>query len=307
MHVELVSELDSRDEFARLTGEWITGIRDLLYPGFDENQSRGLLPFSPPDPPAGYWILGRPAALKANIYIQRYPHDSLGRGATYSGRSWEKLVNGLAEAYPFRVSLLLSAVDDTGKAAGSGSSLLIGVRRDADSPGWVRFEASPPPDIVDVSGSPQLQRELVSFVREWVAKVKTCYGHVTDDADSLATALERATGRYSWDTIPRCREALRGYSWVTVCPAELAARLGGSIGLERTEAFCAVAEVAGGSVFLQATPAFDEYDGAAMRRVFEALAPVLLPGRVKEPEGGGWLGRVVTGVDAADYPTGRDL
>lgn len=249
-------------------------------------------------------MLGRLTALKANAYIQQRPHDSLGRGATYGRRSWGKLVNGLAEAYPFRVSLVMSAVDDTGKNAGSGSSLLIGVRRDPDSPGWTRFEASLPPDIVDLSQAP-LQRELVSFVREWVAKIETCYGHITDDADSLATALERAIARYSWETLPRCREALRGYSWVTVCPAGLAARLGGCAGLDRTGAFCAVAEVAGGAVFLQATPAFEEYDDAATRRVFEALAPVLLPGRVSAPADG-WAGRLVTDVDAADYQDGQE-
>lgn len=300
MHLELVSELNARDEFAELAVEWISRARDLLFPGFDENLSAGLLPFTPPDPAAGYWVLGRPTALKANAYIQQRPHDSLGRGAAYSGRSWGKLVNGLAKAYPFRVSLVMSAVDDTGKNAGSGSSLLIGVRRDPDSPGWTRFEASLPPDIVDLSGSPR-QQELVSFAREWAAKVETCYGHITDDADSLATALERATARYSWETVPRCREALRGYSWVTVCAASLAAKLGGCAGLERTGVFCTVAEVAGGSVFLQATPTFEEYDDTAMRRVFEVLAPVLLPGRVSAPAGGSWAGRLVTDVDAADY------
>lgn len=154
MHVELVSELNARDEFAALAVEWISRVKDLAFPGFDENLSAGLLPFTPPDPPAGYWMLGRPTALKANAYIQRRPHDSLGRSATYSRRSWGKLVNGLAEAYPFRVSLVMSAVDDTGKNAGSGSSLLIGVRRDPDSPGWTRFEASLPPDIVDLSRAP---------------------------------------------------------------------------------------------------------------------------------------------------------
>jgi hypothetical protein len=181
------------------------------------------------------------------------------------------------------------------------------VRRDRDAPEWVRFEASVPEDIVAWRGSADVQRRWVSFVRDWAARVETCYGHITDDADSLGTALEHATGRYSWDTVPRCRQALRGYSWVTVCPAGLAARLGGAAGLAGAGAFCEVTEVAGGSVFLQATPTLEEYDQAAMRRVFEVLAPVLLTGRVSVPEGGGWIGRVVTGVDAADYQEGQDL
>lgn len=300
MHVELVSEIRVRGEFGPRAAQWISGIRDLVFAGYDENQSGGLIPFDPPPSPAGYWILGRPTALRGTIHVQQRPHNSLGRGAVYSSRSWGKLINGLTETYPFRVTLVLAPVDDNGKEAGLGGAAHVGVRRDGDAPEWVRFEAALPPDIVDWNGSSRVWQELLSFTREWVTEIETCYGHITDDADFLATALERATGQYSWDTVPRCKEVLRGYSWVTVCPAELAAILGGRIGLERTGAFCMVAEGAGGAVFLQATPTFGEYGDAAMRRVFEALAPVLLPGRV-EAEGGEQFGRVVTGVDAADY------
>lgn len=279
MHIELVSEITEHGEFASRALRWISQVRDMLFPEFDKEQSRGIVPFDPPVSSSGSWVIGRPTALKGAICVQQRPHNSLGRGATYSRRSWEKLESGLEETYPFRVTLLLSAMIRQGESAKLGSSVLIGVRREADSPGWVRFEASLPPEVVDWHGSPQLQRELSSFVREWVMEFETCYGHIAEDADSLGTALERSLRQYSWDTVPHCRENLRGYSWITVCPAELVVRLGGAPGLEGTGAFYEVAEAAGGSVFLQATRTFDEYGEAATRRVFRALAPILLQER----------------------------
>jgi hypothetical protein len=91
-----------------------------------------------------------------------------------------------------------------------------------------------------------------------------------------------------------------------VCPGELAERLGGAGAIAATGAFTEVTEVAEGSVFLRATPTLDEYGDAPMRDVFEVLAPVLLPGRVEAPLPGEWIGRVVTGVDAADYQKDRE-
>lgn len=79
------------------------------------------------------------------------------------------------------------------------------------------------------------------------------------------------------------RRVLRGYSWVTVCPAELAARLGGAAALAGCGAFVRVEELPRGAVWLQATEDFAGYDEAAMRRVFEALAPVLPAGQ-PEPD-----------------------
>jgi hypothetical protein len=70
---------------------------------------------------------------------------------------------------------------------------------------------------------------------------------------------------------------LRGYSWVTVCPEELAARLGGARALADTGAFFRIEELPGG-VRLQATEEFAAYDHAATERAFSALAPVLPPG-----------------------------
>jgi hypothetical protein len=92
--------------------------------------------------------------------------------------------------------------------------------------------------------------------------------HITDDAYTYATALERAVtgGDYDPPLVPRCHEVLRGYSWVTICAAELAVRLGGAGALAASGAFDEVTELPGGQVFLRATPTLDEYQGEVVRR-----------------------------------------
>jgi hypothetical protein len=306
LHLEVVSQIPGNREFAELTLEWIAGARDLVFPGFDSALNDGLVPFDPPDPPGGRWMLREPVALSARIYIQQQPDPRLGRRSKYTPRSWQRLATGLADAYPYGVSVLVSAVDELGENAGHGTSVAFTVRRQPAAPDVVRFEASVGPEFAPWRGRAGVQLDRASFIRDWTARVGVCYGHVTDDANSWGTALEQATRQYSGETVPRCRDALRGYSWVTVCPQQLAGRLGGASAIAASGAFTEVTEVAEGSVFLRATPTLDEYGDAAQRQVFEVLAPVLLPGRVEAPLPGEWIGRIVTGVDAADYQKGRE-
>ncbi|MCI3276574.1 hypothetical protein [Streptomyces cylindrosporus] len=94
------------------------------------------------------------------------------------------------------------------------------------------------------------------------------------DTSDLEAALGRTHRRY----LAESRTHLRGYSWVTGVPAELAARLGGALGLTATGAFHAVRELRCGGLLLQATETLAGYDDRAMRAVFHTLAPVLPPG-----------------------------
>ncbi|MEU9381478.1 hypothetical protein AB0D38_11000 [Streptomyces sp. NPDC048279] len=94
------------------------------------------------------------------------------------------------------------------------------------------------------------------------------------DKPDLEVALRRDHRKY----LSESRTHLRGYSWITGMPGELAARLGGAPRLTATGAFHAVRELRGGGVLLLATETLAGYDDRAMREVFRALAPVLPPG-----------------------------
>jgi hypothetical protein len=84
-----------------------------------------------------------------------------------------------------------------------------------------------------------------------------------------------------WQTRPRWdtgRQVLRGYNWLTVCPAELVDRLGGVATLSASGAFYRVVALDHGGACLQATPTLQGYDLPAARRVFQAVRPVLPAG-----------------------------
>jgi hypothetical protein len=313
LHAELTAEADSAEEFARMATEWLTEARDELF----GELSRGLQSEQPPVPeeedpsvPMPVPVLGPPGATWATLLVQRKPYPGSISTPSYSARTWQRLLSGLAKTYPYHVALFMAPLDDTGRLGAEDTTVItttMAVHRSDRSPTWVRFEAKAG-SAAGWSGSAAVQRAWADFMKSWATRLDACYGHVTDDADTYATALERAVqgGDYDPPLVSRCRELLRGYSWVTICAPELAARLGGAYALAASGAFDEVTELPCGQVFLRATPALEEYQGEAVRRVFEALAPVLLPGR-PNPDLLADLGvaglrvRLVMDADAADY------
>lgn len=103
------------------------------------------------------------------------------------------------------------------------------------------------------------------------------YGEIVIGRDTPApgTELDRALGRTARKSEAAGRELLRGYEWVTICPKELAAKLGGAAALRAGGAFHEVAELSSGALLLRATETPQTYDAAAAQRVAEALSAVL--------------------------------
>lgn len=93
------------------------------------------------------------------------------------------------------------------------------------------------------------------------------------------TRLEWALHRKAADGMREARKWLRGYSWITVVPRELAERLGGARAMTESGAFWQVEALPSGGLWLRATERIDEYGPENVRRIFTALAPVLPPGQ----------------------------
>jgi hypothetical protein len=173
------------------------------------------------------------------------------------------------------------------------SKAYVRVDRMPETPAWVRFRLQVGSALLQ---APDVIPRSTAFVKQRVEHVAASSGRIEHAGDDQ-TALERAIGVRPSETIPKSREVLRGYSWVTMVAAEVACRLGGPAGLADTGAFHVVQELRHGIVWLQATPDPSEYEGVAVKRVFEALAPVLIRGLARDTYDARPLLR---GVDAAD-------
>jgi hypothetical protein len=117
------------------------------------------------------------------------------------------------------------------------------------------------------------------FLAVTLNQANPAFGVVTDDILVNATALDTALNRLHDHSLQDSRRFLRGYGFITVVPAELVDRLGGTAALSETGAFVRIQPLAGGGVVLQAAATPAQFDHRAMWRVFRALAPVLPPGQ----------------------------
>ncbi len=187
---------------------------------------------------------------------------------------------------PFEaVSLQLGERDDWGHW--SGGLLSVAARWVREEGGeWltlscgVRYSA-----FVDWPGG---QRRWLEALWPLVDRLDPAYGqvgYVYGDRTALEECLYlHPVQEKSPDfTVPKARSVLRGYDWLTIVPAELAARLGGAAPLAESGSFAQVRELSGGGLWLLATDDFRDYGEPAVGRVFGAVAPVLPRLRPAQP------------------------
>jgi hypothetical protein len=311
---ELNVAFSSAEEFGLLALEWLTeGVRFLAGDISDE------LLVGPPLQP--YWHRGAVAEedpgfsahmppLWGDVSIL-YPPRNMHYAKPYSRTSLRRLAALAPVLRETTVSLYREP------AAGSRGCRLS-VSRVGEDSGYAGLLAwlYPGEDGDYAAGCP-----AVAFMRGFAERHAPVFGHVSyaRAVSHEETQLEQALNRHPGHTLPEWDRYLRGYSWVTVVPAVLAAQVGGAGGLRDSGAFASVDEVAGGSLWLQATSRWSEYSEyqVAVDRVFEALAPVLPPGAPKPYEVVRPASPMVPDMpeirvpyllsarDAADYAAGR--
>jgi hypothetical protein len=291
LHAELCGQPGSRANFARLARGWLTGARARLCPELDRIlRTAGPSADAPEDddtpwgPPGGVW---------ARLLIRQQPQAVGGLSVPFSQRAWRRTLDGIEASYPFQLRLEMTPLGPDGLPAWA-EPVVLSVQRSQHDPSWARFEAHAP------SGG-QHPLAWAGFLREQAVTTGADYGHVSDDATSSGTALERAVRGPAAEppAIPHVREVLRGYSWVTIVAAPLVAKLGGAGALAGSGAFAEISPLPGGRVLLRATATLADYQGPAVRRVFGVLAPVLLPGRPDPEAVAGGPVRLVLDADAS--------
>jgi hypothetical protein len=142
-------------------------------------------------------------------------------------------------------------------------------------------------DYSFLAGTAESEQRLCDFLFDAAARVDSAYGEIAIRSDkylpggSLLEAhhldLDMDAKRRNWSTHPR--DELKGYSWVTIVPKELAVQLGGNDALLATGAFVEVKSLPTGGLWLKATERLGDYDVQAAERVFEAVRAVLVKGK----------------------------
>ncbi|WP_405555269.1 DUF3396 domain-containing protein [Streptomyces canus] len=182
--------------------------------------------------------------------------------------TWGHFEESLA-AFPWGAGI--TVLKDGAELTGLGSVSTYHVLSDASL--W-RAEVSVPVDPQDAGSC----ATLVDFLREALEGANPAFGRIELNGTVEETNLDAALRRKKRTSMRESRQFLRGYAWVTVCPAELLARLGGASALEASGAFYRVIPLRAGGALLQASETLAGYSDAVMERVFVALAPVLPEG-----------------------------
>ncbi|MEW2398627.1 hypothetical protein [Streptomyces sp. NPDC046862] len=166
------------------------------------------------------------------------------------------------------------------------SDVWISVTFDEGLPEYVKLVV--PVDEMELrdSRASRAQDRLLRSIR-WVCdRYNVVYGHLSYSHAQEMTELEsRLRGQASDPTTntPRWRSQLRGYSWLMVISADVARMLGGADALRDSQAFHSVSLLPNGSLFLQATPTFQEYRGQAVENVYRTVRDVLVSGEFRGP------------------------
>ncbi|MFI7605587.1 hypothetical protein ACIBTV_10720 [Micromonospora sp. NPDC049366] len=277
--VDLQLDVDgSASDLSEVAYEWLAGVSARLLP--DERQQLAPLPARVTKG------LGEPGSLFGVLAVSRggitAPAKMAERNCSASGLSW--LRKELADL-PDMAVLDIGVFDEMGHRG--KRLLMLVVRRHPVSPQWLRLSVLESDEGLDGSAeSLRLQQGWLETLRTYAERWDPGFGHISYGHGLGATALEDCLPprvyppeqREPEHTVAECRRYLRGYSWLTIVPKELAAQLGGQVAVTETGAFSRVDALAGGALWLQATERFEEFHDDAVTRVFGALAPVLRPG-----------------------------
>lgn len=195
--------------------------------------------------------------------------DDLVRRFPRIGKTWPQFEEELA-AFPWGAQLVFLTEGGEPEVLGRASS--YHVLRDGSI--WrasALTKVNSPDDVASCTA-------VVDFLYAALDGSSPLYGHIEWDNFDELTNLDTVLRRKRRTSLREGRQFLRGYAWVTVCPAELVTRLGGAAALEDSGVFHRVFPLRAGGVLLQASATMDGYTEQVMERVFEALAPVLPPG-----------------------------
>jgi len=220
------------------------------------------------------WFNFQPFRLRAGVGTSGGRHGEW--MSTYSPSSWELLMDRLAEL-PETGSV--EAVTNSERGGPGDPSFTVAIRQDDDD--WLILEA----DVdVELAARPEGQAVILNVLRVAAEGCNPTSGLLYTPESSLQTPLEVALDVWPFETIPRSRQVLRDYGWLTIMAQELGDRLGGLPALRASGAFHEAAQLNAGGYWLLATERWEDYGLDQAEKLFELFAPILPPGRPAPPK-----------------------
>jgi hypothetical protein len=213
-----------RDAFERLTGRLGEQVRAATSDEID-------------------WFNFEPSRLRVGVGTSG---DRYGEWmSTYSPSSWELLMDRLADL-PETGSV--EAVTNSELGFPAGPSFSVAMLRQADD--WLILET----DVdVDLAADRRGQAVILDVLRGVAERCNPTSGVLFTAEGPLQTPLEAGLNLSPRRTVPRSREVLRDYGWLTIMAQELGDRLGGLPALRAAGVFHEAAQLAAGGYWLLAT------------------------------------------------------
>jgi hypothetical protein len=308
LEVQLNIEASAGD-FSELAYQWLDEGYSQLCP--DARHALTDLPARVSPSKTKFGPLGEPGALFGIVEVTRSregKRTTRERNASAAGMRW--LQQELSDP-PRQASLWIGQLDQRGHR--SGRLLTLSIEHLDESPTWLRLIGHLDEEtFLAPQSGPATQQQWLRILLTFADRLNPGFGHLSypyygktaleDSFRSVGYAREWRDHEF---TVNDCRRYLRGYSWVTVVPEELATRVGGAEGLRASGAFFDVRPLAGGGIWLQATQDYRDFDDQALERVFETLAPILRPGKPMQlPQLHGKPPQKLVLRDAADVAKG---
>lgn len=265
----LTAAVDDRDRLVELSRRWLTEARLRLCGALLHGLESGL--------PAYEFAVGRIGA------------PELGGGNWSVAHTPERFEAVVASMRNGRGDVIAHLnADPVGMSAGDCCSAHITLTVEPDLRPWVTFSLRLA-YVLDEDGSIPVasQDDLVALVRDFAESTGASFANVASDNSSGQTALETYLPRPYDVAVLESPTVLRGYSWLTLVPSAALGNLGGVGKLVNTRAFVEIDELSYGAALLRATRCFEEYEGAVVDGVFQALAPVLPEGLPRRLSYGG--------------------
>ncbi|MGW6054260.1 hypothetical protein [Streptomyces sp. NPDC055189] len=269
------------DAYRQLARDWFTRAVDLLSGALGDGFDYGLDLTAQALANDGVGPCGAPGTLWASFVYWETTRGRQQLVETYfCPANWQDFLQQLGYR-PREAQLRLALLDTEGQPGEPW--LEVSLTRDDDTPDVVSLIAvRTAEEFEDPATTDEAQQRWESFLRDRVEHHRSVlYASVADDGDYITgrTALEDGLGLLLEDTLPELETTLRGYGWLTVCSPGVVTALGGVAALQAGGAFAEVTPLPGGGAWLKATSRIHAYTDARVRDVFDALAPVLPPGK----------------------------